>query len=647
MAIKSKNSGAYADIVGVSVKTAGTYAAVQGIYAKVAGVYESAFSTALTFGVTLSSVTGGLPTSGTGIVTINPVAAPVGAITPVISVSRSTGVAPLAITFDALGTTAPALTSLPFGEIHYAWTFGDTAGGATWAYGTNPGVALKNEAIGPVAAHVFETDGDYTVTCWAFYLDSGGTLHSGSATTAITVTDPDTVFAANTIYISQSGVPVPGVDDGVPSGATVLQETSWNAIGNLATTYKRILLKRGDVWVGDGDISFNTVGKAGQGILGAYGTGAKPRVNMAADASAIRFDNANDWRVIDLDIVGDTVTYRPNGDGVTSYADNILILRTDIRLGRILIGGGHRAGLYIVECLIGPSTELINGGTGLREFGIDHYTENSVNLAIIGSHYRGSGNHGCRIQGAATAVVSNNYFEGSNASGHAFTLRGQVNPADNAVWSGLWTENVVVSDNYITDIHGTHTALRIHPQSNDYPERLRNILVERNHVFSESIAASFSVATGLTVRNNLFVTRAAAGWDIRGLTNFPGAPFPTQGFFYNNTVYKPDIGLVNGFQVAEFIGTISGQVLTNNLAYAPLDTTPIFTNGATPAQYTGSNNSSNTQIKNDRPWLAASPVAAIDFTPSGSYAVDGGTWVPVYKNYFGTPNSAPREIGAI
>ena len=44
MAIKSKNSGAYADIVGVSVKAAGTYAAVQGIYAKSGGVYGSVYS---------------------------------------------------------------------------------------------------------------------------------------------------------------------------------------------------------------------------------------------------------------------------------------------------------------------------------------------------------------------------------------------------------------------------------------------------------------------------------------------------------------------------------------------------------------------------------------------------------------------------
>jgi hypothetical protein len=103
----------------------------------------------------------------------------------------------------------------------------------------------------------------------------------------------------------------------------------------------------------------------------------------------------------------------------------------------------------------------------------------------------------------------------------------------------------------------------------------------------------------------------------------------------------------NGFTGVNYFGTVSGQVIRNNIFYAPLDTTPVFTTGATPSQYLGSNNSTDAQIKNNRPWLAASPVTAADFTPSGSYAVDGGTWVPVYKNYFGTTNSAPREIGAI
>jgi hypothetical protein len=101
--------------------------------------------------------------------------------------------------------------------------------------------------------------------------------------------------------------------------------------------------------------------------------------------------------------------------------------------------------------------------------------------------------------------------------------------------------------------------------------------------------------------------------------------------------------------------------MKNNIAYGPgnaqnagtdnvgatflhLPNTPTLVEGV---NFVRENNSSNTQVNLTRPWAAASPVAAVDFTPSGSYAVDGGTWVPVYKNYFGTTNSAPREIGAI
>lgn len=39
MSIKTKNAGAYADIVGVFHKRAGAYEAVQGVYAKAGGVY--------------------------------------------------------------------------------------------------------------------------------------------------------------------------------------------------------------------------------------------------------------------------------------------------------------------------------------------------------------------------------------------------------------------------------------------------------------------------------------------------------------------------------------------------------------------------------------------------------------------------------
>lgn len=85
--------------------------------------------------------------------------------------SRLSGVAPLAVFFDATATTATA-TTRPFHDIEYKWNFGDPAGspvnGTTWTNGSRAGASSRNAATGPVAAHVFETPGTYTVALTAF-----------------------------------------------------------------------------------------------------------------------------------------------------------------------------------------------------------------------------------------------------------------------------------------------------------------------------------------------------------------------------------------------------------------------------------------------------------------------------------------------
>src|SRR5688572_23082825 len=86
---------------------------------------------------------------------------PAGQIAPSLVPSRASGVAPLYVFFDATATTAAA-TSRPFHELEYRWEFGDAASGS-WA--STPGMPnlSRNAATGPVAAHVFETPGTYTV----------------------------------------------------------------------------------------------------------------------------------------------------------------------------------------------------------------------------------------------------------------------------------------------------------------------------------------------------------------------------------------------------------------------------------------------------------------------------------------------------
>jgi hypothetical protein len=94
------------------------------------------------------------------------------------------GVAPLYVFFDASGTTS-GRTEHPFHECLYAWDFGDPNSGQH-GYGTFGGSeqANRNLSYGPLAGHVFDAPGRYTITC---------TVHDGTSTESrsinVTVSD--------------------------------------------------------------------------------------------------------------------------------------------------------------------------------------------------------------------------------------------------------------------------------------------------------------------------------------------------------------------------------------------------------------------------------------------------------------------------
>jgi len=589
-----------------------------------------------TFGVTLSSVTGGLPASGTGIVTINMVPAP-DIIVPVINASRTTGVAPLAITFDALATTAPLLTALPFSEIHYEWRFGDDRG-TFWSYGANAGGNNKNIAFGPVAAHVFETSGTFTVELIASQINNAGQLIQTTTTLPnIVVTNADTVFAdAATICISQNSLPVQGVN-GVPATAAVQQVADWSTVATLAQTYKRILLKRGDTWSVTTGVALDQVSRTGEGIIGAYGTGAKPILELNYDGTIITTDaDVSDWRFMDLSMTANGTGPRPNSRSVYLVGStDLLVLRCDTTGALYDAHVADADGVYIVDSILGPVEPYAGSAVGYCL-----YESKTTRMHMMGTRAYGNTTHGVRLQGATLSSFDCNTVNDSAAGtpGNVFTLRG---------WSPYtgteWTENVVITRNVFTGNANNLAVFGCHPQFNTSEERIRRVIADGNFVSGVTSLGFFSVATEFTVRNNLFVTSNNTNVEMRGESSV-GSPFPTQSFFYNNTLYSTASG--SSHTAFLLTGTISGMVLTNNIAYAPNATTTFLTDG-TGAEVTTANNSSDSQIKNDRPWAAVTPVDAVDYTPSGSYAVDGGTWVPVYKNYFGTTNSAPREIGAI
>ena len=148
-----------------------------------------------------------------------------GLIMPNIVASRTTGTAPLAVFFDASGTTASTLTSLPFHELLYWWDFGDGTG-TFWSYGARAGVADRNYGYGPTTAHVFLTAGSKTVTVTVIHISSGGTITTASTTQGITVTAESTTYPDSSCYYIDSVAAVTPGSGGVPAASTGIQTSS-------------------------------------------------------------------------------------------------------------------------------------------------------------------------------------------------------------------------------------------------------------------------------------------------------------------------------------------------------------------------------------------------------------------------------------
>ena len=225
-----------------------------------------------------------------------------GSITLSAEASRLSGVAPLAVFFDATCTTSTA-TTRPFHELEYTWSFGDSGVSAgSWAQGAALG--SKNAAKGPLAAHVFETHGTYIVTLTV--IDGTSSVSNSGVTTSfqITVQDPDAVFASKTrcFHNSLPLGPGAGVCPGVESQTS--GDASADVKNAISAGFKRMLFKRGDSFASSAGIF---LGIAGPGTLGAYGAAASaiPVITDStptANDSVIRVNGASDWRIMDLSL---------------------------------------------------------------------------------------------------------------------------------------------------------------------------------------------------------------------------------------------------------------------------------------------------------------------------------------------------------
>ena len=614
-----------------------------------------------------------------------------------VAASRTNGVAPLSVFFDATSATAPAKTTRPFHELEYRWDFGDATSGvpnlsppvtttnpaaigvSTWNTGSKPGVSSRNNATGPVAAHVYETPGTYKVNLTV----TDGTNTVTNKCTQITIHDPDVIFAGasltgpNTICIGSTSTPTPGAN-GCPADALGVQQADFaTAINSYAKTGKRVLFKRGDSFT---SISNASISNPGPGIIGAYGAGPRPIVNStAAHTLKTTIASPSDWRVMDFELNGlstpNNILFLTQGD-----VEKLTLLRVYAHDGGLgfNIGGSE---IFIVDSQI--------NNIGSSAFGATYSVYAQIyKSAILGSdiQFRGnlSGNvgHTARFPFMAKGIISNSHIgeAGQNAGSGFIAIKlhgptwcntnagntcdyttdtcGTFNGGNGACnsYPTPFSEQDIISDNELTGpIKPGPYILALGPQNATSDERIQNIIIERN-IFKTGTAGGSQTELNIggqeiTVRNNIFDMTGGSMYRsaITAIQSATTSPPAANIRIYNNTMYSPDVS--SDFYGISTHSTTTNLSIYNNLIYAPFASTYGLIKGSTGLGTTDFNNSSPTQIHSALPNFTATPPNSItDWKPicTGlSYPCGQGIIVEVWSDFFLTNQPNPRDIGAI
>lgn len=579
--------------------------------------------------------------------------------------SRISGIAPLAVFFDASATTATA-TSRPFHELEYRWNFGDPAGGAVWAYGSGAGVASnnsKNAATGPMASHVFESAGTYSVC-----LTVTDGVNTSARPMTITVTSPDTApefSGTGTLCIDSRARPVAGVD-GCPAGAAVHQSADFDDVINTTArngaAHKRILFRRGSTFTTSTAARLHA---NGPGLIGAYGVGAKPYINGASakiTLGSISNLSFADWRIVDLNLDGENQTA---GGGAAFEATGpfrqITLLRVEARrvlqgvllskffLDQVNTSVAHRAPVWSELAIVETTIENV------YDYG---FLGAANRFAILGSRFHSRTNpatpqngagHLVRISYTNSAVISHNHL-GGWAQGNSLTIRGVPNAGDRTIPADAWTEKVVVSDNVING--GSNVWFFTIRRVNDQLEaRFRNILVERNMLVATRPTVTMLVtdAGEITIRNNLLnLTDAATPLGIASSkSNLAPAGVNTNVSIYNNTAYSGAVGTGN-FRFLSVTAAPPNLRVQNNLSYAPSLTGSHLAVSGTPGMGAViSHNTDGAAIRSSNPGFSGSLSGPSMWRASGTSVLNQGTPVPVWSDFFLEPRVGTYDLGAI
>jgi hypothetical protein len=575
------------------------------------------------------------PTTPTDVITQN-------GITLNLAVTRNTGVGPLAVFFDASGSRTAAITDVhrAFREIQYAWTFGENAAVWNYTYGATRG--SRNLATGPLAAHIFEPPVGGGTQTWNVVLTA--TVNGAQVATfncRITATDPDDVFAANTLCVS---IP-PGNFAGCPAGAATLASSSFTfaieSTAGFGATYKRILFRRGETFTSTGtaDVRFT-----GPGYIGVFGPGsARAQITGATDKLSLG-ETGNftfgDWRIVDLDFNG--VNRAGDGAGPAGAANQITFLRCVFRNLDI----GIEMPLFVINAVNNGAANaplwqewafFDNLFIGLGSYGF----LGALNYAMwVNNQMTGQlTQHGIRMIYTRKAVFTNNEVTGT-PSGTAVTIRGAgMTAADRAglinvftLPENSFTEHVVLTDNRFNAGSGGF-AVTIVPPNPGNNTRFRDFLIERNWMTNGPAANVVfeSQAGEQTLRNNVFnLSTTSSSYIAMQLVKSAGTPADAGDnvFVYNNTAYSGATSSQAFVLLDMATASPANVVARNNLAYAPNNTGSSFTIRGNAGNTTASNNTGDVGTLTTNPVFANMALTTVQHWAASGYGRNTGMSPP-------------------
>lgn len=400
--------------------------------------------------------------------------------------------------FDATSTSAPSGIDA-FHGLTYEFDFGDDRG-LTWSHSGRP---KNTQSGGPLAAHVYDLPGTYTVRVRA--RTPGGAY--SDATMTITVQNPSDVFPGqNTICVSTMADYT-----GCPTGAA-------RATG-LPSSYagKRVLLRRGESFP-----AININRQDDQVMIGAYGSGAKPRVpSVFINAGPLGTGFADDVTVMDLSITNEGIYHSDSGSRYLFYRNDLV---TPGGNNRIDIGGaldfyGERNPsipfYYPREIFIVENNILGQVNNTQRPF--LNISGQGSRFAVLGNDASRAEEHTSRFFSLHKSVISHNALRGQAYSGsgpsirHALKIHSRGLGTYNDLWhvSNRWaTSQVIIADNILGDPadNGSWTAAA-GPQNRDpgTDEGIEDLIVERNTFFRGPYTNTemYLVGRRVTARGNV------------------------------------------------------------------------------------------------------------------------------------------------